>query len=1276
MRVWIIIAVAAAIAGLLSWGQAHSPPTNRRDKSGTAPQIGSSVDDLWRELEQKFEQRQYEEVRKIAEQARQARTNPLERVFLDHFRARALHRLRPQEPAQREELMRLWESLRQQYRRIESTPYEVEATLALAFCYWQTDRARAEQLLSEALARAAAPQTSPLALAQVLSFCAEDWFEIKQWALCQQVWERTLALQEAHGADPLIRARTHYNLGVLALKQNQFPIAQSHLQEALSIQEQQASDSLALARTLKAMGELAQRQNQTTEAQRYYQRALKMFSANTATDPEIAQVYLGLGELARQQQRWEDARKHYERALQLIADPQAREAAQVQAGLGVVALERGELDSAWDHLQQAVQNPRLDPLEKARIEHELGRVAWRRGQTQDAENYLKHVLELQRQHGDTPLNIAKTLYNLGTLMLERGNLTEARELFTAVLEIRQREAPNSLAVAHALIGIGFVAFYEQNLVEARRLFADARTLYESLKAEAVDLSRAFMALGLVAVEVGELEPAQALLEQARRLQQESQQKDTALYAQTLIGLGNLNLRRGAWNQAFQNYFQAERIANQLAPRGFVRAQALVGLGNLALHQRDLQRAQSYYLQALEILQQQAPRAPLLVHVQTNLGIVALESGDYRYAEQLFSKAQENATRLLGSDLAERVRLHSVVLQIRRGEEKQAFPDIERIIASLEAPGKNRLLRGQAYFYRGVVQMRQGLDHAARKDFEHALELYQKVAPHTMFVALTHLNLAKLDYRAGETNRARGHLENALAIIEQQYGSIIDPDVQVAFGENYFEAYSLLALLEVAQGRYARAVELLEQSRARSLRAQLQRNQQALLDASPAWSALWSQIQGAEAERLELQRRIAGLYALAESGEKTPEEAERAARLLYAQLQELEQRLQQLDHALRTQFPNEARLVAPPRLSLAMIQQQLTPDEALLYHALVEKNLLILVVTRQEVHAHYRPVESFMALRADIEDFISAVKEQGETIALGARLYKTLIAPVADLLRGYRRVLLCPEGELSLLPWTALVVERHNGKPVYWVERVAVHLTPSMGAYRYARILTPSSQGALIAAVSNYEMERAEQEARTPSTQVVQELSRRGGGLLSNLPAVAKEVDSIQRLIPSANVIREEAVQPDRLRELAAGVRILHFACHAEANSANPLDSVLKFDAYNERQLTAAQIMTQWRLQADLVLLSACETGTGKVYRYEGVYGLARAFLHAGAKSVIATLWQVNDERTADLVTEFYKGYIAQKLPKDLALQQAQRRMLERGYEPYHWSGFVLIGDGQ
>ncbi len=1288
-RTGIILAIVAL--GLLGWAHTalSSSQVEQRAKPAPARPENRNNEALLRELEQMYEQRQYNDILQRTQQAAQERGAPS--IFLNHYRARALHSLRPQDPAQREELIQLWETVRQSYQNLGYAPGQVEATLALAFCYWQTDRARAEQLLNDAFKRADADADLPLEVAKALGSYAKDWFEIQEWSICQRLWERALALQEAHGAEELTLAQTRYNLGVLALKQNQLETAQARLRDALAVQQSLAPDTAELASTLLALGELAQRRDQLTEAQNFYQRALAIHTANLLSAPETAQIHLGLADVARQQRRWSDAQTHYERALQIAEaiDPQLREAARAQAGLGVVALEQGALDAAKQRLQSARQNPNLDPLEQAQIDHELGRVAWRDGKLNDAVSYLTHALERQRSLQDAPLNIAKTLYNLGALALERGELPQARECFTQTLAIREGESPRSLPVAHTLMGLGFVAFYEGNLFDARRLFEQARDLYETLNAEPTDRSRALTALGLVAVEQGELDRAQGFLEHALQLQEENRLIGTALHAQTRIGLGNLYLRRGGWDEAARHYRRAHEIASN-AP-SLLRAQALIGLGNLAFRQRDLRKAEMHYKEALNILESNFPNSPLVFQMLLNMGMVALEAGDADLAQSYFEDAERKTPRIHASHLTERVRLNSAIMQIRRGDTANTLSLLNQLVTSLQRPSGNQLLLGQAHFYRGVVRARQGDIPAAREDFNRALALYQQVAPNTIFVALTQLNLAKQDYRAGDAPRARARLSEAIAIIERQRALILDPDLQAAFSENYYEAYSLLALLEAEQGNAARAAELLEQSRARALLEQIQRTQVEPLNPSPEWRALQSQWQALEAERIETRRQIATIHAASEQGAETPEAAEVKARPLYERLTHLEQRQQQLEDELRTRFPNEARLLTPPPMNFVIIQQQLDPNVALIYHALVENNLLIVVVTKQSVRAHYQAVDS-APLFEEIRAFQSEIQENREAITAelieqGARLYQTLVAPVADILSGYERVLLCPEGELNQLPWAALVVETPAGKPVYWMERVAIHLTPSMGVYRYARHprpLEPASHGVLVAAVSKYETEPALSAQQTPDavpaapeqlpapTQVAQQGTRGAG--LNNLPAAEKEALSIERLIPNTIVLREDEVQPERVREQARVRRILHFACHAEAKDENPLESVLKFDARGERWLTAAQIMAHWRLQADLVMLSACETARGKVYRYEGVYGLARAFLHAGAKSVGATLWQVEDESTAQLVEEFYKGYIVRKLPKDRALQQAQRRMLQQGYAPYYWSGFVLIGD--
>jgi CHAT domain-containing protein/Tfp pilus assembly protein PilF len=1256
-RIELLIALVVASVCLGGAQQPRSP--------------AQTLQEQLRIVEQAIEQRQYREAlqRIGALQQRDAhrRMSRLEQAYLTHLRARTLHRLRREDL--HKECIALWEQSRRTYQELGNPPLELEATLSLAFCYWQSDRARAEQLLEEVWQRLRTEQDISLELAQALSFCAEDWFEAKEWAMCQRLLERALTMRQALEADETLLARTRYNLGVVALRQNQLDAAQIYLRAALNSQEQLLPNTPALAATLKALGELIYRRGNLEEAERFYQRALQIYAQSGEGTLEHAQTLIGLGTIALRQQRWDDARNFYERAQQIAESvaPESREAGQAYLGLGTVALETDRLQDAEQWLLKAAQNPNLEPSEQIQASHELGRLALRRGDFKTATGKFTRALERQRALSDTPLNIARTLYNLGVCALERGEVAQAREFCRQSLEIRQQENAQPVAVAHTLVALGFAEFYSRDFVQARRYFDQALAAYDAANAEPLGRSRAWMGLGFVATELGAFSEAETHLQNALQAQLKHNARKTALHAQTLIGLGNLALRQGALDAAFRYYTQAHALVQELPTPPLLKVQSLSGLGNLALRQRDLQRAESYYAQAQQILDQFAPESPLAVQIRLNRGALALELGDAERAAAIFTNARAAAERLAQAELLARVNLSAAIAAIRAKRIEAAREPLQQAVAALQRPGGNPLLLAHALYYRGVASMRAGAGDSARSDFEAALQRYQQLAPNSLFVALAELNLAKLDYRGGDAPQARERLQRAIQIIEQQRSFIPDPESQVAFSEDYYAAYSLLALLEAERGQYARAVELLEQSRARTLVEQIQRNRVEFADTSPALAELLRQQQRLEAQRLELRRQISQLYALVESPpdeslRKSPEDAEREARPLYDALATLERELQQLEAELRTRFPEVARLLAPPQLTLALIQQQLEPDVALIYHALVENNLLILVVTRQGVQAHYGAVNAERLTRA-VERFREAIQQRNHSrvVELGAWLYETLIVPVATALTGYERVLLCSEGVLNLLPWAALVAEVRNNQPTYWVERVALHTTPSLGVYRYARLTEPASQGVLIVAVSQYAADAREEIA----------LQRRA---LGNLAYVSQEVANLERLFLGASVLREEAVQPDVVRERARMARIVHFACHADADSDAPLNSRLLFGTDENRQLTAAQILAQWRLQADLVMLSACETGTGKAYRYEGVMGLARAFLSVGAKTVGATLWQVDDEKTAQLVSAFYTAYVNDKLPKDRALQKVQHAMARNNEPPYYWAGFILAGD--
>jgi tetratricopeptide (TPR) repeat protein len=597
-----------------------------------------------------------------------------EQAFLTHLRARTLHRLRREDL--HKECIALWEQSRRTYQELGNPPLELEATLSLAFCYWQSDRARAEQLLEEVWQRLRTEQNISLELAQALGFCAEDWFEANEWAICQRLWERALTLRQALGADETLLAQTRYNLGVVALRQNQLDTAQIYLRAALNSQEQLLPNTPALASTLKALGELIYRRGNLEEAERFYQRALQIYAQSGEGTLEHAQTLIGLGTIALRQQRWDDARNFYERAQQIAESvaPESREVGQVSLGLGTVALETDRLQDAEQWLLKAAQNPNLEPSEQIQASHELGRLALRRGDFKTATEQFTRALERQRALSDTPLNIARTLYNLGVCALERGEVAQAREFCRQSLEIRQQENAQPVAVAHTLVALGFAEFYSRDFVQARRYFDQALAAYDAANAEPLGRSRAWMGLGFVATELGAFSEAETHLQNALQAQLKHNARKTALHAQTLIGLGNLALRQGALDAAFRYYTQAHALVQELPTPPLLKAQSLSGLGNLALRQRDLQRAESYYAQAQQILDQFAPESPLAVQIRLNRGALALELGDAERAETLFGNARAAAERHSQTDLLARVNLSLAIAAIRAGRQDSSTRD--------------------------------------------------------------------------------------------------------------------------------------------------------------------------------------------------------------------------------------------------------------------------------------------------------------------------------------------------------------------------------------------------------------------------------------------------------------------------------------------------------------------------------------------------------------------------------------------------------------------------
>jgi len=325
-----------------------------------------------------------------------------------------------------------------------------------------------------------------------------------------------------------------------------------------------------------------------------------------------------------------------------------------------------------------------------------------------------------------------------------------------------------------------------------------------------------------------------------------------------------------------------------------------------------------------------------------------------------------------------------------------------------------------------------------------------------------------------------------------------------------------------------------------------------------------------------------------------------------------------------------------------------------------------------------------ALRERVERLRALIQEQGslrEAEPLARELYQVLVEPVWNEVARARRVVICPDGPLWTLPFGALM---RQGRPL--VEWKPVHLTAS--ATVYAQLQTrreragPPATTRLVAFGDPVYPDHLDVDPARPQSLALQEQLRRGRSLAA-LPGTRREVEEIAALFGKG---ARSFLGPDATEENVATARdaqYVHFACHGLLDERFPLDSSLALtipkklaDGQENGLLQAWEILERVRLRADLVTLSACESGLGVDMGGEGLLGLVQAFQVAGARSVVASLWGVPDRSTARFMKRFYQLLEAGQ-PKDEALRAVQLEFVRGGgltASPLRWAAFQLFGD--
>ena len=997
------------------------------------------------------------------------------------------------------------------------------------------------------------------------------------------------------------------------------------------------------ARALADLGQLA-------EAVRLYRESLPVLEKAGQEQRALA-GHSDLGTVLMRQGRYAEAEVEMDAALRYFeaaGPPELALAARInRAGLD---LERGFFAEAEARLRSCLSGA-LDPNQEAAVRSDLAQVLVQQGRYPEAQRALEELIRFNAERG-AELSAVAARSALGSLFRQQKRLAEAERVWTGCLEARRRLG-NPLGEAGELANLGNLRLNQGRPAEAEEFFRQALALCEALGAQAAaasarqNLSGALMARGRCEEALEALEQARAGFE---RLGHRSG------WCAAIFKTAVLKLSLGQRREALRLLEQVEEIDRR---DGLQRA--LVDLEHLRAwleEDADPQAAEARLARVAEGLEALGIPGEA-AGVRAELANLALGRGETRKAAALARRALE---AWKGQDLPlERLGATLVLAWAAAAE-----GNLDQAAGELRAVREEARLRGVL----GVEALAAG-------------------------------SLARVELLAGRPSLAR-----EAASLAEAAGAAIQKDRFYAGGEQaavseLYPFHGTVVQIERALGRPDRALEALERGRGRLLEVARLRTLQAAT--TPQARALL--------ERLQLAQ-VAVLGARDALSRAAP--SQRTA--LEAELDRASAERDRLEVALSQLTRTWDQLRDP---SAASVRGALPEGTALLEYAFLDEGLQVFLVTREGISwsmllpapAPAGPAERFLAPLLEArtrrcaealgaERLVARIREGTPEEAQGEarRLWEVLLAPLEGRLQGVNHLLVIPDRELHFLPFEAL--QDRQGR--WLLERFTVTYLNTARELFPPPAPGPSGAGPpLVVGGPLYSLPGQQDPVR-------EEILRLGGPWAA-LAGARREAEAVAHREGVPARTGQEASEA-AFKGQAPGARALHLATHgfvgavplgagtARIVTRSPQDVLgdcgLVLAGANgggegreDGILTALEVLGLDLGRADLVVLSACDTGRGQVNASEGVYGLKRSFLAAGARQVVFSLWPVSDRGTLALMSRFYE-HLGRGLGPSEALRAARLELLrgdpilleeglaeepEEFQGPFYWAPFAVVG---
>jgi tetratricopeptide (TPR) repeat protein len=650
---------------------------------------------------------------------------------------------------------------------------------------------------------------------------------------------------------------------------------------------------------------------------------------------------------------------------------------------------------------------------------------------------------------------------------------------------------------------------------------------------------------------------------------------------------------------------------------------------------------------------------------------------------------------------------------RMGKYDEALSYLNEALDSLRSL-PSRAGEADTLKYIGWAYYEKKHDEEALSYFREAYSISQLVGDQKA-EASTLYGMARVEYRQDNLFLAREHMDNALNIIETLRMKITSEQFRASFFatvQQYYDFYiDILMRLQQLHptGSYAaEALQVSERGRARLLLDIL----------AEARTDLRSGVDPAliiNERAIQKQFNAKMDYHLRLQSKNTPPDQLAASRL---DIEEAQKRYDEIEKQIRRQSPGYAALKNPVPLSLTEIQRQIIdPDTVLLEYELGDERCYLWAVTTDSVHSFTLPQGS-PQIKEAARKMIEMLTDAGGTIRsfeLAANNLTKMLLPeaAASKVRQKGRVLIVANGILQYLPFNALSLANPANRYTPLVAEHEVISLPSVSTLGVLRAQfgarKPAPKSVLVLAdpvFTNQDqrirnswttadaimpasvnvaqaMNETAAQSDTELTQLfsLEDARIRAGVELLRLPGTRSEARAIQQLAPNATLALDfSASLATVTRPSVADYRIIHFATHGIALDSHPeLSGIVLslFDKQGQPQEGYLGLPTVYNMHipAELIVLSACETGLGEEVRGEGLIGLTRGFMYAGTPRVVASLWKVRESATEELMKRFYTAIFRKGMRPSAALNYAEASMWkEQKWTPSDWAGFIFFGE--